>query len=237
MRLLKYLIPMPLLVALGGCMTAEAPSSDPQAWPPEGGSRDGGGLFYDFPAYGPTNALQLELTPVADTFRRPDSVLVKYVVRNTGPDQAFRDFSDFYYFKVIGPDGNALMPIFYEETYGMGAGRLIHFAHGATTEVHAINLACMPYHALTFDPVFPWSEPLVAAPEGLESFPCQLVYDFTEPGRYLIIGQHIPAQPDGVEGDPEFMPSRADTAEIVLWPDTTRRWGRRDDPPGRRERR
>lgn len=205
------------LAVIGGCQNSSIDSqAEAVSWPPEGGSRGGEGLFYDFPEVGPTNQLQLELAPVSDTFPYADSVLVRYHVENHGPTQTFRDLSEFYYFTVIGPDGRHLVPIFYEESYGGSAGRAMEIAPGGTTALHAINLACMPYHARTFEPLFPWSVPANPAPEGFESSPCQLVYDFSAGGRYIVIAQHIPVQPDGTEGSPEFMPSRADTVEIVV---------------------
>lgn len=221
--MVERLTVMLLLVSLGsiGCDADRA--ADVQrggqsagayaSWPPE--QPEGGEFHFYYPddVFKPTNELEFELTLASDTFHHPDSVVAFYRVRNPGPALRFLDFPENYFFQVVGPDGNPVERFGFSEQYGHHGRSAIFLERDQATPRHAINLACMPYHPLSFELLFPWSP----GPYD-EIGPCQLVYDLSRPGRYMVIGQHVPAAPEGREPDPQFMPSRADTAEFFMEP-------------------
>lgn len=170
--------------------------------------------------------IQLWVWPKALVFRRPDSILINYRMYNPGPgDHAYRDAAEYYYFRVVGPDGERLSPKVVSATDGMGPSQRILLYPGEAGEMHTINLACMPYHAYSFEPLFRPSER-----NG-----CEAAFEFNEAGTYLVIGQRIPPpafEPDDDWATPEVrrargedtLPSRADTLEIRFQPH--RRWWR-----------
>jgi hypothetical protein len=164
-------------------------------------------------------AIQLWVWPHDKVFRQADSVFVNYRMANPGPsDAAYRDAPEYYYFRVIGPDGARLFPRVYSATDGMGASERILLYPGEAGGMHTINLACMPYHPYSFDPLLRRVDD------------CAASFKFQEPGRYLVIGQRIPPPAWHDESDSsgvrrrlnsDTLPSRADTVAIMVRP---RRW-------------
>ena len=168
--------------------------------------------------------LQLGVRPRNVVFHRPDSIMIHYRVFNPGPgDHAYRDAAEDYYFRVIGPDGQRLYPKVVSATEGMGDSQRILLYPGEGGERHTINLACMPYHAYSFEPLFRPPDP----------YGCEASFQFHTGGTYLVIGQRIPPpafKPEYDWATPEMrrargedtLPSRADTIAISYQP--RRRW-------------
>jgi hypothetical protein len=127
--------------------------------------------------------LQLWVWPKGKVFRHADSLMIHYRMFNAGPrDHAYRDAAEFYHFRVIGPDGTRRYPRVVSATDGVAGAQRILLYPGEAGEMHTINLACMPYHAYTFEPLYRPSDP------GR----CEAAFAFTEAGTYRIIGQRVP---------------------------------------------
>ena len=179
-------------------------------------------MVVDSPA-GPLR-LQLRVWPKDMVFRRSDSIMINYRIVNPGPgDHAYRDAAEYYYFRVIGPDGRRLYPKVVSATEGSGGAQRILLYPGEAGVTHTINLACMPYHAYSFEPLFRPPDP----------YGCEASFEFRVAGTYRVIGQRVPPPAFPPEYDsftPEMrrakgedtLPSRADTLEITFQP--RRRW-------------
>jgi hypothetical protein len=154
----------------------------------------------------PTNDLQLLADVVADTLRSPDTLLIRYSVRNLGDDVAeLRDFPDFYQFRVFHGNGEEVDPDTYSEQLSNHGLLPMLLAPGASTPVHEVNLACMEYHPHTFRVRY------------ASDYSCQMGFRLVSPGYYFVIVQHIPVAWPEMNGQ-EFLSSRADTVLFYYEP-------------------
>ncbi|HEX8453981.1 MAG TPA: hypothetical protein VF647_17985 [Longimicrobium sp.] len=200
------------VLAAAGCSDDDGSVGAPEHFSP---------MVVDSPV-GPLR-LQLSIWPKNVVFRRPNLIMIHYRMVNPGPgDHAYRDAAEYYHFRVVRPNGQRLYPRVVSATEGMGEAQRILLYPGEAGETHTINLACMPYHAYSFEPLF-------RAPDR---YGCEASFQFREAGVYQVIGQRVPPPAFGPEDDwtPEArrakgedtLPSRADTLEINFQPSS--RW-------------
>ena len=136
--------------------------------------------------------LRLQLGPGGrrPTFERADSILIHYHMHNPGPrDFAYIDDPRFYYFRVFGPDGMRLFPEVVSATDGGAGTERILLLPGESGVTHSVNLACMPYHPMTF-------QPLVRPPDPSW---CEAAFEFERPGTYRVVGQRVPPPAFGAD--------------------------------------
>jgi hypothetical protein len=151
-------------------------------------------------ASAPTNQLQVIASAVHEVVTDPDSVLIRFRVRNDGPSTEFRNAIDFFYFMTHRADASRV-PRTTINDHGMGGGASWRpFASGAQTPERTVNLAC-----------FRSTERPQAPCEGIR---------LREAGDYYVVVQHAPVRPpEGPDRDaPMFRPSRADTVLIRFRP-------------------
>lgn len=164
--------------------------------------------------------LQLWVWPKNTVFHRADSIVIHYGMFNPGPgDHAYRDAAGFYHFRVIDPHGRRLFPRVVSATDGAAGAQRILLYPGEAGEMHTINLACMPYHPYTFEPLYRSPGP----------YGCPAAFELREPGTHLVIGQRVPSPAFTAEDTwasprdrraqgEDTLPSHADTLAIEYRP-------------------
>jgi hypothetical protein len=164
---------------------------------------------YERPAIlGRTSSLRLVIELIDSVITNRDSLLIQYHLQNTDTlPQTYRDVPEFYYFYVINPDGHWAAPIANSERLASGRVNEVTLRPGESSEKHVLNLACMAYHPVDFEPRF----------KSTRKSQCMLEYRLKVGGRYAIVGQRVPpgGWSDNVSSE---RPSKADTVVFEYRP-------------------
>jgi hypothetical protein len=185
-----------LLLALGACQ-APVPDSPPS-------------LFRGTPVEPAGTDVRLLASAIEDTLTSPDSLILRYTIRNEGPPQAFRDHPDNYAFRVFTADGIELEPEYFWAMTSASPSDSYFLGTGDTTRQHMVNLACLQRHETSFDPHFPRDRP----------DNCSFTFRLPKRGYYFATGQYFRTGTfDSTTGDPDIRASLADTVLFYYDPE------------------